>query len=342
MTAPLFAQDVLRVATWNAELSRKGPGILLRDIKAGKDPQVREALGHIAKIKPDVLLLTGVDTDFDGWSAKALSGALGAFGHEMPHVFSKLSNAGAETQRDLDKDGRTGQRQDAQSFGDFHGQGGLVVLSRLAIDKAEIRDFSSLLWKDLPHARFPVNFYDQGDLEVLRLSSASHWDVPLIWNGTPLHLFAFYATTPVFDGDEDRNGLRNADEIAFWRLYLDSALGSQPPDAPFILLGDANLDPVDGGGLHDEMAKLLSDPRLQDPMPRSSYGAKVANRTHQGDASLDTADWDDPDPGNLRVDYVLPSRDLNIVGSGVAWVEATKADGPMFRHGLVWVDLRHP
>jgi len=35
---------------------------------------------------------------------------------------------------------------------------------------------------------------------------------------------------------------------------------------------------------------------------------------------LDIADWSDPVPGNLRVDYVLPSAGSTIVGSGVVWV----------------------
>jgi hypothetical protein len=339
---PVLAQDVLRVATWNAELSRNGPGVLVRDIQAGKDPQILAALSHILEVGPDIILLTGIDTDFEGQSAKALSVALGQQGHEMPFVFSKLGNAGAPTARDLNKDGQFGQPHDAQSYGLFHGQGGLAVLSRLPIDTGQVRDFTGLLWKDLPNTRLPVEYFDAGDQQVLRMSSTSHWDVPVMWGGDPLRFLAFYATTPVFDGDEDRNGLRNADEIAFWRHYLDGELNQRPPQAAFVLLGDANLDPVDGDGLRSEMVTLLSDPRLQDPMPRSSHALRLANEDHRGDAALDTADWDDPDPGNLRVDYVLPSIDLQLVNSGVAWSQSAGADGPLFRHGMVWADIRRP
>jgi len=36
---PAWAEPI-RVATYNAELSRKGPGLLLRDILRGKDDQL--------------------------------------------------------------------------------------------------------------------------------------------------------------------------------------------------------------------------------------------------------------------------------------------------------------
>ena len=65
------------------------------------------------------------------------------------------------------------------------------------------------------------------------------------------------------------------------------------------------------------MRKLLADPRLQDPTPRSAYARDAANPDHIGELALDTADWSDPVPGNLRVDYVLPFAGLRIVGSGV-------------------------
>ena len=48
----------------------------------------------------------------------------------------------------------------------------------------------------------------------LRLSSKSHWDVPVRTPGGTVHLLASHPTPPVFDGPENRNGARNADEIA--------------------------------------------------------------------------------------------------------------------------------
>src|SRR5690606_27700461 len=123
-----------------------------------------------------------------------------------------------------------------------------------------------------------------------------HWDVPVrVPDGDTLHLLAWYASPPVFDGPEDRNGKRAADEARFWLHYLNGALGP-PPEGPFVLLGDANLDPARGDGDHRAIARLLADPRLVDPRPQGAKG-------------LATADWPEP-PGPLRVDYVLPSSSL--------------------------------
>ena len=83
-----------------------------------------------------------------------------------------------------------------------------------------------------------------------------------------------------------------------------------------MVLGNLNLDPLDGAGERAAMAALLAHPRLQDPRPASAGGAAAAgtgvNGGHDGDPALDTADWrDDDGPGNLRVDYVLPSAELD-------------------------------
>ncbi len=176
-----------------------------------------------------------------------------------------------------------------------------------------------------------------------RLSTTGHWDVPLILpSGGRLHLLAFHATPPVFDGTEDRNGRRNHDEAAFWLRLLDGQLDAAPPDAPFVLLGDANLDPADGDGRREAMARLLSHPALQDPAPRGTHGR--VEPAHGGDPALDTALY--ADIGGLRVDILLPSADLSVTGAGVLW---PPPDDPLFpdlaaasRHFPVWVDITLP
>ncbi|WP_177213228.1 endonuclease/exonuclease/phosphatase family protein [Celeribacter neptunius] len=320
------------MATWHVELSRKGPGLLLQDILEG-DPQVAAAQAHLRELSPDVILLTGFDTDPDAVVLRAF-----AEGLDYPYLLTRLGNSGRPTGRDLDKDGHLGEPEDAQSYGEFTGQGGVALLSRLPVDMAGFRDFSEMLWHDLPGAQLPEGYFDEGDLDVLRLSSHVHWDVPLVWGEARLHLFAYAATSPVFDGEEDRNGRRNGDETRFWSLYLDGNLSVSAPEGPFVLLGDSNLDPMDGDGRRDQMQALLTDPRLQDPRPVADHGAEMANPGQRGDPALDTADWGDPVPGNLRVDYVLPSADLTVLASGIAW-HTGKSEKNDFRHGLVWVDI---
>jgi 3-phytase len=122
----------------------------------------------------------------------------------------------------------------------------------------------------------------------------------------------------------------------------------------FIILGDLNGDPHDGDGSVG-IAALLAAPRvLKYPPPESPGAAEQArlqgppNDRHRGEPRQDTIDAaDGRGPGNLRIDHVLPSADLNVTGSGVFWPESTD---PLFKlvgvepfpssdHRLVWVDV---
>ncbi len=56
-----------------------------------------------------------------------------------------------------------------------------------------------------------------------RLSSKSHWDVPVKVGNKTIHILASHPTPPSFDGAEDRNGKRNHDEIRFWKDYISDS-----------------------------------------------------------------------------------------------------------------------
>ena len=101
------------------------------------------------------------------------------------------------------------------------------------------------------------------------------------------NLMTFHASPPVFDGPEDRNGLRNRDEIRLWQVFLDGGLGPAPANR-FVIAGDANLDPEGSEGRTEAIAALLSDPRLQDPAPGRS-GDALRDPSSQ---DLDTVDWE--------------------------------------------------
>ena len=51
------------------------------------------------------------------------------------------------------------------------------------------------------------------ELDDVRLSSTSHWGVPVDVDGSTVRFLVSHPTPPVFDGAEDRNGTRNHDEI---------------------------------------------------------------------------------------------------------------------------------
>lgn len=347
LLAPPASADTLRIATFNADLTRKGPGLLLRDALSGTDPQVEAAASVVAAAHPDILVLTGIDYDYGLKALSAFAARVAAAGGpDYAHRFALRPNTGMATGLDLDSDGRLGGPGDAQGFGEFSGQDGMAILSRLPIDAGQAQDYSAFLWRDLPGGLIGGAGLDEDAAAIQRLSTTGHWAVPVtLPGGKKLTVLAWLATPPVFDGPEDRNGRRNHDEAAFWSRLLDGALPFAAPVGPFVIAGDANLDPVDGDGRPEALNALLADPRLTDPRPASRGGADGGG-AQKGDPALDTADWPEAlpdDPGNLRVDYVLPSADLTVTASGVYWPKpgepGAEAAATASAHRLVWVEV---
>ncbi|MEM8627902.1 MAG: endonuclease/exonuclease/phosphatase family protein, partial [Pseudomonadota bacterium] len=298
-------------------MSRDGPGLLLRDILKG-DEQVTAWRRVVQAADADILVIGDIDFDLHGLALAALIEPL----EDYPHRFTRQPNRGLHMGHDRDGDGRLGSARDAEGYGEFAGQGGMAVLSRLPIDLDAVRDFSTFAWADLPDT---LALGDGRD--PIRLSTTAHWAVPVtLPDGNVFHLLTWHATAPVFDGPEDRNGRRNHDEARFWHLFLEGKLGLPVPER-FVLLGTANADPRDGDSRPDAIRGLLTHAMLQDPQPSSAGGTQAAardggvNTAHISPSALDTADWPDEGgyPGNLRVDYVLPSARLRVLDSGVIW-----------------------
>ncbi len=388
--APSFAQigpkpaNAIRVATFNASLNRDSQGQLVRDLSDGKNVQARNVAEVIQRVRPDIILINEFDDDRAGVAADSFRknylevAQNGAEAIHYPDHFSAEVNTGMPSKTDLDGDGRVvnepgsrGYGNDAIGFGQFPGQYGLVVYSMYPIGK-DVRQFHRLLWKDMPGALLPTKadgspWYSPESLDVLRLSSKSHWDVPISIEGKEIHLLVSHPTPPAFDGPEDRNGKRNHDEIRLWADYLTGGgaagylkkalpAGSsiEPPES-FIILGDQNADPVDGGSQPGAIDQLLRHPKVNASFVPKSAGAAEASRSqggrnqrHKGDADADTADFADGSVGNLRVDYVLPSKNYEILGGGVFW---PTQDDPLARlvkmspaatsdHRLVFIDLK--
>ncbi len=366
VVAPEVEPISVRFGTFNVSLFRDREGQLVSDLS---DPTLEQAvlLGKtIDSVLPDVLLVNEVDFDAAGDAVRLLQSNF--LEQDYEHVYVAPSNTGVHSGFDLDNDGSTastpGSQQyggDAFGFGEFEGQYAFAVLSKHPLGTP--RTFQNFLWKDLPDAWLPDDWFTPEELDVVRLSSKNHVDLPVLIGESTVHFLISHPTPPSFDGPEDRNGRRNHDEIAFWAHYLDADADGWPVDdlgvqgglggASFVIAGDLNADPRDGGSSDRPMALLLDHPRVQDPLPTSAGGAEQAglqggiNDSHITDPAQDTADFSDWEVGNLRLDYTLPSDDLTIVDSGVFWPATTEPEFdwvgtfpfPATDHRLTWVDL---
>lgn len=310
------AADPIRIATYATELERRGPGLFLRDLKRGAE-DIDFVLTRISEIEADIIVLQGIDYDLGGVALTLLAQKTG-----YPHSFARAPNTGQPVDVDLDGDGRVGRPRDAQGYGWFSGQGGMAILSRYPIDTSGVLDYSALLWRDMPGATLPQTdagpFLSEDALAVQRLSTTAHWAVPIVIGARRITLLTAHATPPVFDGPEDRNGLRNADELRLLARMFTAVEG------PAVVLGDFNLDPYAGDGRREVMRAFLKSPRLQDPLEE-----------------LPTADFGADGAGELRVSYVLPTRDFEVTASDVSWKDPPEAmeDRRMTQHHPVWVDL---
>ena len=350
--AGFVTADPIRIATYTTDLSRKGPGLLLRDIEGGKDPQIAAVQAVIDAGDADIISLQSIDWDLENLALTALNEGLT---NPYPFLFSRRPNTGIDSGLDLDRDGRTRGPGDALGYGEFSGRKGMAVLSRFPIDQTRVIDLSQILWRDLPEAALPTwpngdPYYDEKALSVLPVSTTGHWLVPIeAFPNRFLNLLTLHSTPPVFDGIEDRNGRRNADEVRLWGHFLSGKLGMQPNDDPYVMAGNLNLDPNDGDGHRRAFYQLLADGSLQDPAPSSLGGAEAAaqgppNQGQVGKPDLETADWEEGEgPGNLRVDYVLPSSEITVLGSGILWPASDRDFANIVttasRHRLVWVDI---
>jgi hypothetical protein len=349
------AAGEVRLATFNASLNRSAAGLLVTHLSnPGVDDVFRRQARNVAEViqreRPDVLLIN--EFDFDPAAADLFRTNFlevsqnGAAPIHFPYAFIAPSNTGIPTGKDLDNNGSVGGPNDAFGFGFFPGQFGMVVYSRYPILTDEVRTFQFFRWKDMPGNLIPTPFYSPDEVEILRLSSKSHWDVPIEIDKKTVHFLVSHPTPPVFDGPEDRNGRRNFDEIRFWADYItpgksdyiydDSGVhGGLKPGELFVIAGDQNSDPLDGDSVPGAIQQLLDHPLVNTKFTPESAGAVEAsalqggaNLTHRSDPRFDTADFSDSAPGNLRADYVLPRKTIQIVGGGVFW--PVQAD-PLFR-----------
>ena len=366
----------IRVALFNIrELSTE----ILTDVDSrgvGRNPQILSAAAIVKRVNPDILIVNEIDHDYD--SLESGNGSLDEnarrFNHaylnqgpdaiDYPYFFASPCNTGIFSGHDLNGDGKTSARgdrgtdaygSDCFGYGRYPGQYSMAVLSRLPFGSAAARTFREFLWKDFPNNHMPPGFFSNEAVSVFRLSSKSHWDLPVVVDGRTLHLLLAHPTPTVFDGEEDRNGRRNFDENLFWIEYIDrgSALyddngvhGGLKEGASFLIAGDLNNFPEADPDYEGKPAvvHLLDHPAIRDsgPFITSAGGLQGRNPGAPGFPERSTTRFRD---FGARIDYILPSADLKILNGAVFWPHPD-ADPAGYRlaeeasdHRLVWLDL---
>jgi hypothetical protein len=366
--------QTLRIATFNVSMEAgnyapAGGALsgneLFAQLASGKNQQIKNIAHIIQTVRPDIILLN--EFDYTANDEKGIKAFLTHYLNvaqdqetaiDYPYFYNAAVNTGVDSGLDLDKDGvASGKGGDAFGFGLYPGQYGMVILSRYPIDKTAVRTFQHFLWQDMPDNLMVTVKNEQGQAwysaqaqRVLRLSSKSHWDVPIDVNGSTIHILASHPTPPVFDGPENRNGKRNHDEVRFWNDYLDTTRASYIYDdnggygglaasSRFVILGDLNSSMDNGDSMKEAISSLVGSPKVIQNVPRSEGGElyKPLDKA----ASTYTAAW------GMRADYVLPSTyGLTLVDSAVFWPKPNSPLAPLVKdrqassdHRLVWVDV---
>ncbi len=365
----------IRVATFNVSMEAenyvpRGTEVsgeeLFEHLASGEHQQIRNIAEIIQRVRPDIILLNEFDYDADPnkgiqafirhYLSRSQSGATPI---DYPYFYIAPVNTGVDSGHDLNNDGvASGKGADAFGFGLYPGQYGMALLSRFPILEDDVRTFQRFLWKDMPDNLMTTvvdeqgkPWYSEAAKQVLRLSSKSHWDIPVNVDGNIVHVLASHPTPPVFDGPENRNGKRNHDEIRFWVDYLSSPWqsayiyddkgqqGGLKGDR-FVIIGDLNASQTEGDAYKEPIVNLLTHAKVHGhTVPKSAGGAFHSQDNPLG--AMHTAAW------RMRPDYVLPSEaGWKVLGAGVFW---PKPDEPLYRlienrnassdHRLVWMDL---
>jgi len=240
---------------------------------------------------------------------------------------------------------------DAWGFGVFPGQYGMALFVRddWTVLRDSIRTFRQLRWHAMPNASVPIDtttyepWYAPDEWAEMRLSSKSHWDVPVeLPGGEVLHVLASHPTPPGFDGVARRNNHRNQDEIRLWTDYLNDAnyveddsgrAGGLHEDASFVVMGDLNADPDDASVFRDAIRHLIDHERVN--------GAVVPKASPAREADYPDLDPDDTARWEARADYVLPSANFTVQDAEIWRPHPDRVpEVPVSDHFPVWMDVR--
>jgi hypothetical protein len=178
--------------------------------------------------------------------------------------------------------------------------------------------------------------------QLFRLSSKSHWDIPVEPAQRRIGVTCSRATPRPrrSTGTEARNKKRNHDEIRFWADYIDNASyilddaastrrAARPPH--FVIVGDLNADPDEGFLEQPDRRTCCSEQPARcaetPPRPARSPSTGLDATTPPGSACASTTS--------------CPPSTLTVLGSGVWRYPPAGAAFPS-DHFPVWADIVVP
>ena len=342
---------------------------------AGSNEQLLAAAEIIRELAPEILFVNEIDHDYEavaGREGLALNARRfndlylrrGANPIDYPYAYAAACNTGILSGQDLNNDGivateaHRNQREygsDSFGYGVYPGQYSMAILSQYPLLGDEARTFQTFRWADLPDNHIPPGYHAEEELAIYRLSSKSHWDVPVQVGDRRIHLLFSHPTPTGYDGPEDQNGRRNYDEISMWAHYLDDdsvmvddsgRRGGLPAGESFILAGDLNAAPHGDRLETGESAidQLLTHERIRPTGEFLTSRGPLNGREPGPPLNIErrTVGWGDQ---GLRIDYILPSADLTPIAGGVHWPDPlTDPEGEARAqrasdHRMTWLEI---
>jgi hypothetical protein len=361
--------------------------IRTRELLTADTPRLKRIAEVIQRVRPNVLLLSGIAYDTAGGPDVKEVQPPGQNGQRFADAYLAVSqgeglaplrfksfsapvNSGMASGMDLDHSGSVvttfplpgaaaagaeAYSGDCWGPGAYPGEHGMALLvdERLTIQTDKARTFRRFPWEYVPSGAMPpapgaakddgsTSWYTANEKGLVRLSSVGHWDVPVaLPDGSVLHLLCSRPIPPgpKADGAPTFASRRNHDEIRFWADYVD--------DEPYLVDDSGVGGGLASGALFVVMGNLGVAPRPDSKAGDDVIGSALFGAHRVNSAVTPTSETTLPglDPiattfGNLRADYLLPSREIGIAAAGI-WRAAPAGTDRSFpsEHFPVYMDL---
>lgn len=218
------------------------------------------------------------------------------------------------------------------------------------------------------------NWFTNEEWNKLRLSSKNHVDVPIKINNKIVHLLISHPTPPAFDTVTETNVLRNKYEVLFWKHYIENKEfiyddkgkkgGIDGKNEKFVIMGDLNADNLNSNNNPKtrEGIKKLSSSELVNNEVSNGNLVPISNGAKEDKLTNGQYKYNHEKPEartsvfGLRVDWVLPSKNIKTNETKVYWSAKNESGNLLFEdkrigkygnskeissdHRMVWIKVK--